>query len=390
MQRSVHILFAVAGCVIADLRSASGQTNAVSEQSYWLRSAFIDAARLSDFNSPSNHLFRNRGTTPRVDEWDLNMAGASLKKIASERSRWGVEATVHGGQDSRTFGFSATARNADGANWLLHLGPVNASYIAPVGEGLTVQAGIFNSLIGYDSLYAKDNFTYTRPWGADYTPYLMLGVSATYPFTGRSTAAVAVTNGYWHLARANGAPSVTGQIAHKLTDRVTAKQTVLVGPHQSNTAFEFWRWLSDTIVERRGDRFIASCEWQLAVERVDVRGHPRALWASAQLPLHWLLPRRISVTVRPELAWDRDGRWIAGRLEAGQSVAAITSTIEQRIVHHAAAAIVRLEHRFDRARGAGGGFFVDGPSPAGGMALTPRQHLLVLALILTLDSSAER
>lgn len=389
MQHPGHTILAVLACAIAGLRSVSGQTPQ-AEQSSWLRSAFIDVARLSDFNSPSNHLFRNRGTTPRVDEWDVNMAGLSLKKTASERSRWGMEATVHGGQDSRTFGFSPTARHAHGADWLLHLGPVNASYIVPVGDGLTVQAGIFNSLIGYDSLYAKDNFTYTRPWGADYTPYLMLGVSATYPLTSKSTAAVAVTNGYWHLARANGVPSVTGQIAYRLTDRVTAKQTVLAGPHQSNTAFEFWRWLSDTIVERRSDRFIASCEWQLAVERVDVFGQPRALWASAQVPLHWLLPRRVGVTVRPELAWDRDGHWITGRLHAGQSVAAITSTIEHRILHRAGGAIVRLEHRFDHARGVGGGFFHDGTSAAGDMALTPRQHLLILALILTLDSSAQR
>jgi hypothetical protein len=389
MQHPVHILLGVLACAVAGLRSVSGQT-AEAEQSSWLRNAFIDVARLSDFNSPSNHLFRNRGTTPRVDEWDVNMAGLSLKKIASEGSRWGMEVTVHGGQDSRTFGFSATARNADGADWLLHLGPVNASYVAPVGDGLTLQAGIFNSLIGYDSLYARDNFTYTRPWGADYTPYLMLGVSATYPLTSKSTAAVAVTNGYWHLARANGVPSVTGQITYKLTDRIIAKQTVLAGPHQSNTAFKFWRWLSDTIVERRSDRFVASCEWQLAVERVDLPGNPRALWASAQLPLHWRLPRRVGVTVRPELAWDRDGRWIAGRLEAGQSVAAITSTIEHRILHRAGGVIVRLEHRFDHARGAGGGFFHDRTSAAGDMALTPRQHLLILALIVTLDSSARR
>src|SRR2546422_7422094 len=104
------------------------------------------------------------------------MAGAYLRKTASESSRWGLELTLQGGQDSRIFGFSATAPNLPGSEWLRHLGPTDVSYLAPVGKGLTVQAGIFSSLIGYDSLYAKDNFNYTRPWGADYTPYLMLGV----------------------------------------------------------------------------------------------------------------------------------------------------------------------------------------------------------------------
>ncbi len=85
-----------------------------------------------------------------------------------------MEFTLQGGQDSRIFGFSATAPNLLGSEWLRHLGPTDVSYFAPVGKGLTVQAGIFSSFIGYDSLYAKDNFNYTRPWGADFTPYLMM------------------------------------------------------------------------------------------------------------------------------------------------------------------------------------------------------------------------
>ena len=80
---------------------------------------------------------------------------------------------------------------------------------------------MFSSLIGYDSLYAKDNLTYTRPWGADYTPYLMLGVNASYPVTDALTATGFVLNGYWHLANANRVPSVGGQLAYKASDRIT-------------------------------------------------------------------------------------------------------------------------------------------------------------------------
>ena len=154
----------------------------------WQYGAFIDLGRLFSSTSPSNHLFRNRGTTPRLDKWDLNMTGAYVKKAASETSRAGVELTVQEGHDSEIFGFSATAPNIGGADWLLHLGPTNVSYLAPVGKGLTIQGGIFASVIGYDGLYAKDNFSYTRPWTGDYTPYFMLGVNASYPVTSRLTA----------------------------------------------------------------------------------------------------------------------------------------------------------------------------------------------------------
>ncbi len=338
---------------------------------------------LGDFNAPPNHLFRNRGTTPRVDEITLNMVGFAAKRVASEVSRWGTELTVHAGRDSETFGFSATAPNLTGADWLLHLGPTNVSYIAPVGRGLTVQGGIFNSLIGYDSLYAKDNLTYTRPWGADYTPYFMLGMNASYPLTRKLMGTIAVVNGYFHLAHANDVPSIAVQSAYSATNTVTVKQTVLYGPHQSNTGLLYWRVLSDSLIERKSKTTTVAFEFQLGAEHVDAPGRPSALWTSAQLPIHWTLPGRWSATLRPEFCWDRDGRWIG----APQSVTAWTSTLEYRVPYRRAQSIVRLEHRYDNSRGAGGGFFDDRDVPGAAIGLTPAQHLLTVAAIVTFDAS---
>src|SRR5437764_134068 len=73
----------------------------------WQYGGFIDLGYLLDFNHPSNQLFRSRGTAFHVDDVYLNMAGAYVKKQASELSRWGVELTVQAGKDSEVFGFSA-------------------------------------------------------------------------------------------------------------------------------------------------------------------------------------------------------------------------------------------------------------------------------------------
>ena len=170
----------------------------------WTYGGFLDVAYLRAFNDPPNKLFRSRGTAWHVNDFHLNMCGAYIKKKATDQSRWGAELLVQTGKDDEIFGFSATAPNRSGAEWLRHLGPTNVSYMAPVGRSLTIQGGIFGSLVGYDSLYAKDNFNYTRPWGADFTPYLMLGVNASYPFTEKLTGTFYVVNGYWHLANANG------------------------------------------------------------------------------------------------------------------------------------------------------------------------------------------
>ncbi len=378
-------LFAIFAVSIVD--SAAAQETPPAETTppakpRWQYGGFIDLGSSLDFNLPSNHLFRNRSTTPRVDELDLNMAGVYVRKDASKQSGWGMELTVHGGKDAEAFGFSATAPNVAGSKWLRHFGRANISYLAPVGRGLTVQVGLFNSLIGYDSLYAKDNFSYTRPWGADYTPYLMFGVNASYPFNEKLAGTLFVINGYWHLAHANNVPSSGGQLAYQATSRMTLKETVLYGPHQPNTSLEFWRFFSDSIAEWKGTPITAAFEYQFGTERVAVPGEPRAFWHSAQLPVHWAISGRGSATVRPELCWDRDGRWTG----SAQLVKAVTTTLEYRIPYRNIYTILRLEHRYDDSRGRGGGFFKDGEVQPSVVSLTPTQNLFIVELMLRFDS----
>ena len=131
---------------------SSQETNDDGAQtaSEWHYGGFADAAYLPDFNDPPNHLFRDRSTAFRVNEVDLNMAAVYVKKDATEKSRWGMEGTLQGGRDAEGFGFSATAPNVNGSTWLRHFGPTDISCLVPIGKGLTIQAGLFSSSIGYD------------------------------------------------------------------------------------------------------------------------------------------------------------------------------------------------------------------------------------------------
>lgn len=357
-----------------------------AEAQPWQFGAFADVAYIHDFNNPANKLFRGRGTAWHVDNLHLNMAGLFAKKKPSDRSRWGAEVLVHAGKDAEIFGFSATAPNLAGSAWLRHIGLANVSYLAPAGSGLTIQGGIFSSLIGYDSLYAKDNVTYTRPWGADFTPYLMLGVNASYSFTSRLTGTLYVVNGYWHLANANNVPSSGVQVAYKVTPQITVKETVLAGPHQANTSLRFWRFLSDTIVERRTDALVIAVNGHFATEQVDAAERFRAWWMAAQLPVRWNVRGPWSVAVRPEVAWDSRGRWTLAR----QTIKAMTTTLEYRTARRPVNTTLRLEHRFDDSRGPDGGFFVDGDLATGVPRLKPTQHLLIFAAVLAFDSTPAR
>jgi Putative beta-barrel porin-2, OmpL-like. bbp2 len=367
------VLVAVLG-----VRSTCAQTAAAAPQApstEWHAGAFVDIGYLKDFNAPANHLFRTRGTTPRVDETDVNMAAAYLKKSPSAASRWGIELTAQDGHDSDGFGFSPTAPNLAGAGGLRRFGPTNVSYLVPAGRGVTVQGGIFSSLVGYDALYAKDNLTYTRPWGADFTPYFMLGGTVSYPVSDRFAVAGFVVNGYFHLAHANDAPNYGGQVSYALTARVSIKETALLGSHQADTSLANWRVLSDTILERKAGRMTAAAELQLATERV-VSIDERASWVAVQLPVRLSLSGPWSVTMRPEFARDRLGRYTSVR----QTVSAFTSMMEYRKPLREAQVIVRIEYRYDRSTGPGGGFFSGAAN-----SLTPGQQILAGELMLSID-----
>jgi len=361
---------------------AETQTQTPAPAPLWQYGGFADFGYSLDFDYPSNHLFRFRSTTFKVNELDLNMAAAYVKKAASEHSRWGVELAAQAGKDSEGFGFSNTAPNLDGAEGLRHIGLADVSYLAPVGNGISLQAGIFNSLLGYDGLYAKDNFTYTRPWAGDYTPYLMMGVNAAYPFTKKLTGTLFVINGFSHLSHANNVPSTGGQLAYQATNHVTLKETIFYGPQQSDTSLQYWRFFTDSIVEWKTNRFVVAFEYQAGTETLATAGTPRVFWTIAQLPLHWILNRHWSVTLRPEVFWDPEGR-LTG---ADQFIKANTTTLEYRWPFHRFNTVARLEYRFDNSTGKGGGFFNGGLTTSGTVGLTPSQNLLILGVIASFDS----
>ncbi len=348
----------------------------------WHYGAYLDLSYIQNFNYPDNHQWRSRSTAARHNEFAPNMAYVYARKDATRASRWGMEFGVQGGYDSKEFAYTAGERRMDGGDTLRHLQSANVSYLAPVGKGLMVTAGLFPSLMGYESLYAKHNANYTRAWIADYSPYMMLGVNAKYQIDERLAVAAYIINGFFHLTHQNNAPSYGAQWAYRMTPRMTATQTLYWGPDQANTAVEFWRLYGNHILEWRGDDVTLAASYDVGTETLaNVPGHPRTFVMGGNLLIRWHVTGPWSVAVRPELYWDRHGRWTGNE----QFVKAVTSTVEYRIPYGWTNTLVRLEHRYDESTGAGGGFFRREISP-GVIDLTPTQHLLLLSLLWSFDT----
>ena len=349
----------------------------------WHVSAYLDLAYIVDFNFPENHLWRSRTTSTRFNEFAPNMAFLNVRKDTTADSRWGMELGIQGGYDSKDFAFLQGEPKVGGADTLRHVQRANVSYLAPLGNGLTIQAGLFNSLIGYESLYAKDNANYTRSWIADNTPYMMFGINARYQVNDRLGLAAFIINGYYHLSRPNDQPSYGAQMIYKPSAQLTVTETLYAGPDQNKTAFEFWRFYLNSIVERRTDDLLLALSYDIGTESIaNQTGAPRTFVMGGNVVARWSIDSHWAVALRPEFYWDRNGRWTGNE----QFVKAMTTTLEYAVPFGWTKTRIRAEYRWDESTGAGGGFFKDGDVAPGTPGLTASQHLLLLALLCTFDS----
>jgi len=354
-----------------------------NSSSSWRYGAYLDAGFSVNFNFPDNDRWRSRTTTFRHNQAAPNMVLAYVRKDVSEASRWGMELGVQGGYDSVNFAFLQGEKKVDGADGLRHLHRANASYLASVGNGLKVTVGLFDSLMGYESLYAKDNVNYTRSWIADHTPYMMFGVNAAYPVNDRLTVTAFVINRYYHLAYTVAQPSYGGKWSYALTHRLTARQTLYWGPDQTEASPELWRLYGNHILEWKGDEVTIVASYDIGTENIaDRPGRPRTFVMGGNFVVRWHVAGPWFVAVRPEFYWDRNGRWTGSE----QFVKAVTSTVEYALPYQGTKTVVRMEHRYDESTGTGGGFFKNGESSFGVPKLTAGQHLLLFGLLLTFDS----
>lgn len=358
---------------------------APSSSSEWHYGATLDLSYALDFNFPENHRWRSKGTTPRVNELAPNMAMGYVRKEVSETSRWGMEFGVQAGYDTNALVPDANPgreKPVDGADTLRHISRANMSYLAPVGHGLTLTAGLFNSFIGYQSIYSQYNLNYTRSYLADNAPYFMFGLGATYPINDRVQLGLYVINGYNYLSHQNDQPSYGTQVIWKPASRLTVTENLYYGPDQSHTAIEFWRFFSDSIVEWKDGPLTFAAAYDIGTENAaEQAGHPRTVWTGGALYARWNVSGPWSVALRPEFYWDRNGR-ISG---SEQLLKALTTTLEYKWTRSWHTVWLRLEHRYDESSGVGGGFFTHGDSTLSQPRLTRNQQLLLVSAIWAFD-----
>src|SRR5262249_40159123 len=282
----------------------------------------------------------------------FNAAELSLKKDPSERYRLGYGAVLTYGLDSQKNHSLGNFRDLDDQGPLFRstekvdLPEAYASYLVPVGNGLTVKAGKWATLIGYEVYESPKNLNFSRSFLYTLgTPYTHTGLLATYPFAKWFSLTLGFTNGWDNSDNNNGNLRPTGSFAFTPTDTLSATVAFLVGPEQSRSQMSgdggHNRWIVDTTVLYTGlPKTTLAVNFDFAGEQNDpalvalgTRRNTDSRWSGVAGYVAYQWTRELRTALRAEYFADSQGVRSSETVSAGHNVELVelTATIEYRI-----------------------------------------------------------
>jgi hypothetical protein len=155
-------------------------------------SGYVDVSAQWNFGTGNHYMPPYKfGGPGKADGFNLDVVQLRLDKPLDE-SDWaaGYRVDLWMGPDATALGTQSYMDN--GEDFALR-----QAYVAlrvPIGKGLDFKVGVFDSIIGYESVESGNNPNYTRSYGHTIEPQTHTGVLATYRFSDLVSASVGIAN----------------------------------------------------------------------------------------------------------------------------------------------------------------------------------------------------
>ena len=296
------------------------------------------------------------------DGYTFNMAEFSIKKDPSERYPFGYGLVLTAGIDSQKNHAIGIFRGDTDAYPFRNTAKVDlqeayASYLIPIGSGLTVKAGKFVTLLGYEVIESPNNLNFSRSFLYSFSiPLTHVGALLSYsPLPWLSITAGPVVG--WDVADDNNSRmSVMGQFAVTAVKDLALTLNWITGPEQFNEDGNP-RTVLDFIAAYTGVKNLTLAlnvdyGWEYneaALAASGTRSNNDASWWgwAAYAAYDWT--EKLRTAIRLEYFQDTAGvRTLAAATGAGTRVALwdVTATIQYKIWK---GLVGRLEYRHDNA-----------------------------------------
>lgn len=189
------VALAAAGVVsLASAAKAEERVNSImTALSSTSLSGYVDTSAQWNFGTGNAHLPDYKfGGSSKADGFNLNVVQLRIEKPLSEEE-WaaGYRVDLWAGPDANVLGTQSV--NALGGSDFA----VRQAYVAlraPFQNGLDFKVGVFDSIIGYESVESGNNPNYTRSFGHSIEPQTHTGVLMSYRFNDLISASAGVAN----------------------------------------------------------------------------------------------------------------------------------------------------------------------------------------------------
>jgi hypothetical protein len=297
-------------------------------------SGLVDGYYSYNFNRPDGGINTGRAFDIRDNNFSLNLAKITLGKNADSSSPVGFKLDLGFGQTIDI----TNGPNPTGGDAARNILQAYATYLAPIGKGLTVDFGKFTTPAGSEVIETKDNYNYSRSYLFGLGPYYHTGFRAKYAFNGKVAVTGLLINGWDSVVDNNTGKTVGISVGITPTSRFSWTQTYLGGAEQALDNRPK-RHFSDTVVSFVATdklTFLANYAYGADQFVSGQKGH----WQGLAAYFKYAFDKHFAFSPRFEVFDDNDGF----RTGTRQTLKGLTFTQEIKFVDNL---ITRIEYRRD-------------------------------------------
>jgi hypothetical protein len=206
---------------------------------------FVDGYYAYDFDRPPS-IDRSFTTQPaRHNEFNINLAYVEAKvEGARVHGRLALQA---GTSVQSNYAGEPTIGSVSGPSLSRNIQEAFAGY--KVADKLWIDGGIFFSHIGNEVWISRDNWTYSRSFVADFTPYYETGVRAVWQATPALTVTGVVLNGWQIISETNSDKAVGVRLDYALSPTVTLSYDNFIGNEQPDSVRSRLRIFNEALLK---------------------------------------------------------------------------------------------------------------------------------------------
>lgn len=296
---------------------------------------FISASYSYNFNKPASGL-----NTLRVFDFDdnsikLDVAELVIQKAVAKPGDAGfrVDATA-GGSLPRVTASSGLFRDpATGKAEDFDLQQAFVSWIAPVGNGLRLDAGKFVTPHGYELIEGYDGYNdnATRGFLFGYAvPFTHTGLKLTYAFSGQVAGSFLIVNGWDNVKDNNSSKTLGVSLALTPSPRVAVTANLISGPERTDNNSDPRTVLDLVSVFKATDSVTLGLNFDYGSEKGAVAAGETATWWGVAGYFKTSLSPSFALAFRGEYFDDQDG----ARTGTAQQLKSLTLTPEFKLTPH--------------------------------------------------------